>query len=243
MHLFRGLLLFFKDTHRGHSCRSNHQSPSTLLLLPSTTVFTLCFYPLRGLCFFSFGNDDKTAADCKSSLFVSFNSCPSRKDTLVNKYDIKFRCKTGKTSLFFKSPFCVCNRPFISPLGFLLSDPCAHSSQSYHSSHDTWLSSATPLSRARHSGIWLMLSPSVVICLICPAFWDVSKTSWMFPELAHSWFPPGWLADISHPALYTVSLFFPLCVCTWFPSESPLLHLFKRRCRSTHVHSCRQKKR
>lgn len=137
MHLFRGLLLFFKDTHRGHSCRSNHQSPSTLLLLPSTTVFTLCFYPLRGLCFFSFGNDDKTAADCKSSLFVSFNSCPSRKDTLVNKYDIKFRCKTGKTSLFFKSPFCVCNRPFISPLGFLLSDPCAHSSQSYHSSHDT----------------------------------------------------------------------------------------------------------
>lgn len=43
MHLFRGFLLFFKDTHRGHSCRSNHQSPLALLRLPSTSFFTLPF--------------------------------------------------------------------------------------------------------------------------------------------------------------------------------------------------------
>lgn len=53
MHLFQGFLLFFKDTHRGHSCRSNHQSPPTLLLLPSTLFYPslLSFYPLWDLCF------------------------------------------------------------------------------------------------------------------------------------------------------------------------------------------------
>lgn len=66
---------------------------------------------------------------------------------------------------------------------------------SYHFSHDTWLSSATPLSRAGHPGIWLMLSPSVVICLICPALWDVSKTSldvsWAWSQLV-STLLAGW---------------------------------------------------
>lgn len=41
MHLFGSFLSFFKDTHRGHSCRSNHQSPPALLLLPSTSFFFL----------------------------------------------------------------------------------------------------------------------------------------------------------------------------------------------------------
>lgn len=44
MHLFLGFLLFFKDTHRVHSCRSNHQSPPTHLRLPFISFFsTLSF--------------------------------------------------------------------------------------------------------------------------------------------------------------------------------------------------------
>lgn len=40
MHLFRGLLLFFKDTHQGHSCLSHHQSPPSTLRLPSTSLLS-----------------------------------------------------------------------------------------------------------------------------------------------------------------------------------------------------------
>lgn len=91
-----------------------------------------------------------------------------------------------------------------------------YSSWSYHFSHDTWLSSATPLSRAGHSGIWLMLSPSVVICLICTAFWEVSKTSLNVSQ-AHSQLVSTWLAGWYLPHCFSpfLFIFFPLSSCLY----------------------------
>lgn len=115
-----------------------------------------------------------------------------------------------------------------------------YSSRCYRFSHDTWLSSATPFSRAWHSGIWLMRSPSIVICLICPAFWDVSKTSLnvFLSSLTAGFHLVGWL--ISPALLYARSVF-----CFFFPLPVPCLYVvslwislphFKRRC----SHTCTQ---
>lgn len=122
--------------------------------------------------------------------------------------------RQGQFLYFPALHFClaVCNRPFIFPqdAGWVIQVHKAntHSSPSYHFSHDTWLSSATPLSRAGHSGIWLMLSPSVVICLICPAFWDVSKTSMNVsrarPQLGSTWLA-GWYLPLCF--IYSFSYF------------------------------------
>lgn len=125
---------------------------------------------------------------------------------------------------------------FHLPGGCWLNDPGAHGKHLFISdlSFQSWyltLHTETPLSWAGHFGMWLMLSPNVVIRLIYLSFWGL-RLSWIFSELAHSRFAPGWLVNFTQRCF--ISSRSPMFIYVGFLSHV-LLHHVTLRWTSSHV--------
>lgn len=210
MRLFPGFLLFFKDACQRRSCRISHQSPPPMPPPPA-----LCLS-------FTFANTMKQCEPVESTRCVShafdegtLQTCEIRR--ILGFFSRLFPEDGGRSA-------CTHGKHFLlSELSLLAVIP------NYP---------VSLLSRALHSGIWLMPSQSLVWSALPSGMW--ARLSEMFPEPARSWFPPGWLTDTARPAIRTDDQFPLLHAHLRFITGSPLA---PRRCRGRKRHpGCRQRK-
>lgn len=187
MRLFPGFLLFFKDGCQRRSCRISHQSPPPMSPPPALCLIFLLLY-------FCKYNETVRAHWVHGVCFSCF-----RWRNIANVWNKTYSC-------IFQSSL---------PRGWRAIRVHTHGKHFLPS--ELSLLAVIPnypvslLSRALHSGIWLMPSQSLVWSTLPSGMWV--RLSEMFPELARSWFPPGWLTDTACSAIQMINLLSFMLIC------------------------------